>query len=55
MTFGQDRRAMRLNFLVDMLAHEANAYRKLLTTDIKHYLRCITGKEKSLIYSFFEV
>ena len=43
MTFGQDRRAMRLNFLVDMLAHEAN-YRKLLP-DVRHYLSCITGKD----------
>ena len=53
MTFGQDQRAMRRNFLVDMrrnflvdmLAHEANAYRKLLPADVKHHLRRITGKD----------
>ena len=45
MTFGQDRRAMRWNFLVDILAHEANAYRNLLPADVKHYLRHITGKD----------
>jgi len=42
MSFGQDGRAIRRNFLVDLLAHEANAYQKLLPADVKHYLRSIT-------------
>ena len=45
MIFGQDQRAMRQNFLVNMIAHEANAYRKLFSADVKHYLRRITGKD----------
>ena len=45
MTFGQDQRAMRRNFLVDMLAHEANAYGKLFPAYVKHYLRRITGND----------
>ena len=61
MTFGQDQRAMRRNFLVDMqrnflvdmrrnflvdmLAPEANAYRKLFPAYVKHYLRRITGND----------
>jgi lysyl-tRNA synthetase class II len=40
----QDALAMRRNFFVDLVAHEANAWRKHLPSIVKHYLRRITGK-----------
>jgi hypothetical protein len=40
----QDALAMWRNFFVDLVAHEANAWRKHLPSIVKHYLRRITGK-----------
>ncbi|PUZ66538.1 hypothetical protein GQ55_3G321100 [Panicum hallii var. hallii] len=40
-----DARTMHQNFFVDILEHEANAYRKLLPKNVKDYLSRITGKD----------
>ena len=45
MTYPHDPRIKRWNFEMYVLAYEANAHRKLLPTNIKHYLRLITGKD----------
>ena len=36
---------MSKNFFIDILAHEANAYRKLLPNNVKDYLSRITRKD----------
>nr|TKW09781.1 hypothetical protein SEVIR_6G124800v2 [Setaria viridis] len=41
----KDAITMRHNFFIDLLAHEANAWRTRLPGIVKHFLWSITGKE----------
>jgi len=36
--------------VVDILAYEANAYQKLLPTNVIHYFRCITGEDINRLF-----
>ncbi|RCU61556.1 hypothetical protein SETIT_J012500v2 [Setaria italica] len=41
----KDAITIRHNFFIDLLAHEANAWRTRLPGIVKHFLWRITGKE----------